>query len=328
MAVKATSSRPARPVLVLALLAAAGVLVLATLLWGMRGLALGGLAGWLLLLSLTVGAAVWLLIGALTGGRWLAAAAPVLAPLSGVTWLVALLGVLLVPLVPVLYPWWGQGAAPVAWFAPFSFAVRAVLVLVLWAAIGLLAPRALSPLVAGMLLTLHGLAVSVAGVDWVLALDPEFVSTAFGAHLGVLQLGLALALVALLLPRGGDIGGLMLACVLGVFYLGGMGYLVSWSGNLPHKAAWYLARQEGGGLALLWLSFAVGILGPFAVLLTARARRNALALRVAGVLMLAGGLLHLVWLVAPGNFGAATLIASVIVLGAGALWRIRGGGHA
>lgn len=322
MAAEASPLRPSRAVLLL--LTAAAVLVLAALFWGVRALALGWLAGWLFLLSLTVGAAVWLLIGALTGGRWCAAVAPALAPLSAMTWIVTLCGVLFVPAAPVLYPWWGQGAEPALWFAPTSFGLRAALVLVFWAGIGLLAPRGPSPVVAGILLTLHGLVVSVAGVDWVLSLDPEFVSTTFGAHLGVLQLALALALAAVVAPQGADVGGLMLACVLGVFYLGGMGYLVSWSGNLPHKAAWYLARQEGGGLAVMWLSFIVGILGPFAVLLVSRLRRSAAALRATGAMMLAGGLMHFVWLVAPGAFGAATLIAAAIAAGAAALAMMRG----
>lgn len=309
-----TDALPRFPAIaLLLLLAGAGAAALVGALWGLHALMLGWLAAWLWALSLAVGAAGWLLIGALTGGRWCAAAAPVLAPLAASTWIAALAGALLAVAGPMLYPWWGQDTAPTLWLAPGVFGLRSALVLGLWSVMGLLASRGVSPVVAAAILTLHGVAVTIAGADWILSLDPAFGSTAFGAHLGVVQLALALALLAVAAPQGGDIGGLMLACVLGVFYLAAMEYLVSWSGNLPHKAAWYLARQAGGG-ALLWLSFGLGILLPFAVLLRSRWRQSAAARRAVGAMMLAAGLVHFVWLVAPGHFAAAGLAALAIAM--------------
>lgn len=275
-------------------------------------LARGALAGWLFSVSVCTGASVWLLIGALTGGGWLARAAPVLGVLARWTLAVALGGVGLVPLAPLLFPWWQGAAEPTLWFDVPFFALRGVAVLILGSVLGFVAMRPLPPALAALALTLYALAVSVAGADWVLSLDPRFVSTAFGAHLAVLQLALALAAVAVLSGGDGDIGGLLLACVLGVFYLAAMEYVVSWTGNLPHKAAWYLARQNGWGVGWLWLSFLVGIAGPFAALLSSRIRHSAAALRVIGGAMLVGGLAHLVWLVAPeGGAVGAMAVATV-----------------
>lgn len=320
---------PLRASRALPLSGAALVIAAGTAMFSDAGaLALGWLAAWLFLISIPVGASVWLLIGSLTGGRWRAAVAPVLMPLSAATWAVALAGILFVAAGPVLYPWWTDEAQPALWFDPALFGARAALVLILWSLMGFLARRDLPPLAAGLLLVAHGFAVSVAGVDWVLSLDPAFVSTAFGAHLAVLQLALALAVAAMAgaADARGDIGGLMLACVLGVLYLGGMEFIVSWSGNLPHKAAWYLARQDAAGLTVMWLSFVIGILGPFCVLLLTRARRSAATLRPVGAAMLAGGALHVVWLTAAGRMAPAALIALALAIAVAALatiWRAR-----
>lgn len=315
----------------LALAAAVAVLVLALLFAQPRAIVLGVLSAWLFCLSVTVGGSVWLLIGALTGGRWLAVAGPGLIGLARMTWIVALFGALFIIAGRLLFPWWDQGGGAVQtlWLAPASFMARAACILVLWSVIGLLADR-LTPLWAALVLVAHGIAVSVAGVDWVLSLDPSFVSTAFGAQLAILQLTLALATVAILRPagKGSDIGALLLACILGVFYLAGMGFVVSWSGNLPDKAEWYLARQDGGGLALIWISFALGALAPFCLLLGSAVRSNPVMLRWVGAMIVVGGLLHLVWLSAPGAFAGAGSSAAAVAVGVGAAFLLlRGGIH-
>ncbi|WCR11047.1 hypothetical protein JHW45_01125 [Paracoccus stylophorae] len=316
------------PVWVWTLAASVAAILAGVLVLDAGALARGALTGWLFCLSVCTGAAVWLLIGSLTGGQWLALAAPVLTTLARWTWAVALCGVAFVAFGPVLFPWWQGGTEPALWFDTTFFALRGAGVLILWAVLGFVAARPLPPPVAALALTLHGLAVSVAGTDWVLSLDPGFVSTAFGAHLAVLQLALALAAVAALSGGNGDIGGLLLACVLGVFYLGAMEYVVSWSGNLPHKAAWYLARQDGWGLAWLWLSFLVGVALPFAALLSTRIRHDPAALRMIGSAMMVGGLAHLIWLVGPqgGMIGLMAVATTGAALSLAFL--IAGGRHA
>lgn len=322
---------PRWPVPLSVLAAAVTVFLVVALLTGAGTLALAWLVGWLFCLSITVGASVWLLIGSLTGGRWRHAAAPVLEPLSRSTWIVAVLGVPLISAAPLLYPWWAgaTGAGQALWLDPALFGLRALPILGLWSALGILAGRKTAPALASLGLILHGVAVSVASLDWLLSLDPSFVSTTFGAHLAIFQLGMAMAVVGFAGTggRAGDIGGLMLACVLGVFYLGAMEYLVSWSGNLPDKAHWYLARQQGAGAALLWLSFGLGVLGPFLVLLSSRARRSAATLRWVGASIFAGGALHLVWLAAPGHFAGVALMTLALIAAAVALIMITGGRH-
>jgi len=294
----------------LVLAAAAAAVVLALL--ASRALALGWLAGWLACLSATIGAAVWLLVACLTGGNWGDAAGPALRRLARATPLVALGGAGFVLAAPVVLPWWTGGEEPAGWLNPGFFALRTVVVLALWSGLAWLAARAPGKAAAALGLIVYGATVSVAGTDWVLSLDPDFDYTIIGAQLAVMQMTLAMAAALALDPprtAGTDLGSLLLAGVLGSFYLGAMGYVVSWSGNLPDKAAWYLARQEGAGTAVQLLSLLAGVLVPFGVLLVTRWRGSAAVLRVIGGCVLVGGLAQFVWLVAPGWMAGAGLVA-------------------
>ena len=158
--------------------------------------------------------------------------------------------------------------------------------------------------------------ISVAGLDWLLSLDPGFASTDFGAQMAITQIGCGFALAALmgLAPDDArarsDWSGLMLAALLGAFYLAAMQFLVSWSGDLPGKASWYLARNQGAGLRVAWAVFVLGAVLPFALLLPTAARRSRAVARVAGGLMLAGAWAHLVWIVTPITMAYGWAVAS------------------
>ena len=97
-------------------------------------------------------------------------------------------------------------------------------------------------------------------MDWLLSLDPDFRSSAFGMALGVMQMLAALGWARCwsrsrraIRGKAGDLARLMIAAALGAIYLGFAEYLVAWYGNLPHKAAWYLRRQ-----ALPWILLDAG----------------------------------------------------------------------
>lgn len=310
----------------------AAALALAIGLWSPAALAAGWLVAWISALSVAIGAAIWLLIGRLTGGAWLDAAGPGLRRFSRAVPFVALAGVLLPLAAPALYPWWGgyEGLKGEIYLAPWPFLLRALAILILWSGIGWLAPRPLPPVVAGLLLTLYGISVGFAGLDWILSRDPHFFSTAFGMLLAAMQLGMAMAAVAVAgLRRGvdtGAVGGLMLACALGAFYLSAMQFLVHWSGNLPFKAAWFVARSGPVGNAVIVAALLAGVVAPFALMIGSEARARAATLARAGGLMLAGGVLHLLWLAASGEMIATALAAfcaATLAAVAVALWRER-----
>lgn len=312
--------------LALAGLAAAALL----LLWGLREPA-PVLQGWLIAFAfwsgVAIGGLVLLLIHALTGGRWGEAIAPVLEPAVRTLPLFVLLFVPLALGLRHLYPWAVDPSVTSPSVArlylnPPAFWARSAIALVGWAVLSFPVFRR-RPLLAGLGLAFHGLAISLVAVDWLLSLDPSFTSSDFAAGVAIGQLLTALAWAALLRSPNAapeptaDLAGLLLACLLGTFYLGYMQYVVSWYGNLPEKAAWYLHRTQGlwGWLGLASLAFAVIL--PFLALLFRAVRRDPDRLRWVGAAILLGVLLRTVWLVAPSpSASLATVLALVAIGGA------------
>jgi hypothetical protein len=161
---------------------------------------------------------------------------------------------------------------------------------------------------------IYVLTLSLAGVDWIMSLDPHWYSTIYGLILvvgqGLAALSFSVAVLSLLAPREPmnrvlramhfhDLGKLMLALVMLWAYFSFSQFLIIWAGNLPEEIPYYLARLTGGwkylSLFLVFGHFAL----PFCLLLSAdlKKRPNLLA-RVAWFIV-AIRLYDIIWLVAP-----------------------------
>ena len=83
-----------------------------------------------------------------------------------------------------------------------------------------------------------------------MSLEAPFTSSSFGASVAISSLVGALALTALARadacgdPAVGDLGGLLLATILGITYIDFMAVLVIWYGDLPHEEIWFVARDR------------------------------------------------------------------------------------
>ena len=189
---------------------------------------------------------------------------------------------------------------------PF-FLIRSVVALGVLAGLALILPKEApaSVLVCGLGFLLYVPAVTVLTIDWAMSLSPEWSSTTFPFVLGIQAILQALALVVPLAARGldpatrNDLGGLLLALVLGTVYLAFMQYLVIWSGDLPAKVSWYAARGGGPWPALIVLALVVGGLVPFLLLLAKSWRSSAPVLEAAGACAFVGSLLHTAWMILP-----------------------------
>jgi hypothetical protein len=300
--------------------AAAGVGLVAWAIFAPREAAAGWLIGFLFWSQIPVGSLVLSMIHTLTGGRWGVVLRPVLAPATAaVPWLfVAAVPIFIA--VPALYPWAQHANAVKPDVAahylntPF-FIGRSLIALAVWSVLSLLIRRAGRRgglLTAGVGLLLYGVVLSSVAVDWFLSLEPPFVSSSFGASVGIMQLVTALAWATVLAPASegdpatGDIGGLLLAFVLGITYVDFMTFLVIWYGDLPRESFWFVARERLPWPALAGAWFVLGSVAPILALLLARVRNSHVALRLVGLSVLAGSLLYTTWLVAP-PFGAAVL---------------------
>jgi hypothetical protein len=264
--------------------------------WFVTGALLGGLAN------------VWL--HQLTGGAWgetirgpLLRAARWL-PLACILFLPVLLG------APLLYPWQHgvqEGAFRQMWLSPVFFTIRSVGYLLLWTLLAIVETRARtrSPLRAALCLVAFGFSVSLAAVDWIMSLQPEWYSSVFGWLAGTGQMLTGLALAVLLIDRGAarkrlpDLGNLLMMYVLTWAYLAYVQFLIIWAADLPHEIAWYLRRGAPGWQAVAWVLVVGHFAGPLCILLSRHAKTAPALMGVLAAALLAAHLLDCWWLVLP-----------------------------
>ncbi len=219
---------------------------------------------------------------------------------------------------------------PAAWMSPGFFITRAVVILVLLSLLALLfsrtpknGPRRRT---ASLGLFLHVCLMSLAAVDWVLALQPGLGSSAIGLLLIASQLGVGGCLAAFVVAVGTrgvllqpGLGTLLAALLAGWAFLHFIQFLVVWSANLPSEIVWYQARTPGFGGAVIWFAV-VAVAAGLAILPTGLARVPAVLATLAATLLV----MHLTetfWLVTPAFRGrfTLTLADALAALGLGGL---------
>jgi hypothetical protein len=161
----------------------------------------------------------------------------------------------------------------------------------------------------------YGLTLTVAAVDWVMSLEPEWYSTMYGVLYlaGQAVSGMSAALVAIFVLRRfapwsllvtagrlNDLGNLLLAFVMFWAYVAFFQYLIIWSGNLPEENVWYLHRSVGGWQYLAAGLMALHFAAPFLLLLSRRMKRHGANLARIAVLLLVMRYVDLYWLIVPG----------------------------
>lgn len=307
-----------------AALAAAGLVGLAVT--APRAVAGGWLTAFAFWSEVPIGSLVLLMIHRLTGGRWGKSLRPALQPAASLIPLLFALAIPIVLAITILYPWSAKvGAKPdvLTYYLnmPF-FVVRSVIALAGWSMLAVALPRVQGPagqVLSGVGLVFHGVVISLVSVDWILSTEPPFISSSFGASVAITQIVVALAFAAVLAPESaddpvrGDIGGLLLASVLGITYVNFMALLVIWYGDLPPKVSWFTER-----IRFPWLELGVGAfilcsLIPVVALLPGHLRNSRSALRLIGFCVLVGLTLYHVFLVVP-PFGNAALLPAALAI--------------
>jgi len=191
--------------------------------------------------------------------------------------------------------------------------------------------------VAGPGLILYGFTISFAAIDWIMSLDPSWISTIFGLLIliGEVLSAMCFAVVVerilfnykpmseMLKPDFvHDHGKWMLTFIMVWAYFSFSQWLIIWAGNLPAEISFYLKRLSGGwgsiGLFLALFHFAI----PFALLLSRPFKRNIRKLVWLAVWMLLMRYLDLFWIIEP-NFSktlTVTLADIVVPVAIGGIW--------
>jgi hypothetical protein len=191
--------------------------------------------------------------------------------------------------------------------------------------------------VSGPGLILYGFTISFAAIDWIMSLDPSWISTIFGLIIliGEVLSAMCFAVVVerilvdykpmsqMLKPDFvHDHGKWMLAFIMVWAYFNFSQWLIIWAGNLPSEITFYLKRLSGGwgyvGLTLVLFHFAI----PFAVLLSRPFKRNIRKLVWVAVLLLLMGYVDLFWIIEPNfsNTLVLTLADVVVPIAIGGIW--------
>lgn len=324
----------------------------------------GYLLALMIWLGVTLGSMAILMIRHLTGGGW----GMVIRRILGAAMrCIPLMTVLFIPLLfglPKLYPW----ARPLdaiadqqlrehlqditkSYLSVSGFIIRAVIYFAIWNLLSFLLSRwsreqnqpnapdnsKRFKAVSGPGLILYAFTISFAVIDWVMSIDPSWISTIYGL---ILLIGEVLAAMcfAVVVERilveykpmsdwlkpdyVHDHGKWMLTFIMLWAYFSFSQWLIIWAGNLPDEITWYVKRLHGGwetiGLALVLFHFVV----PFVMLLSRPFKRNIRKLVWVAIGLLIMRYVDLFWIIEP-NFSSTlhlTWADVVVPVGMGGLW--------
>ena len=191
--------------------------------------------------------------------------------------------------------------------------------------------------VSGPGLILYGFTISFAAIDWVMSLDPSWISTIFGLIIliGEVLSAMCFAVVVerilfnykpmsemLKADFVHDHGKWMLTFIMVWAYFSFSQWLIIWAGNLPAEITFYLKRLSGGwgsiGLILVLFHFAI----PFALLLSRPFKRDIRKLVWLAVWLMLMRYLDLFWIIEP-NFSktlSVTLADVIVPVAIGGIW--------
>src|ERR1700675_6004 len=322
------------------------------------------LLGYMDWLGVTLGSMAILMIRHLTGGGWgmvirrILGAAMRCLPLMAVLFIPILFG------LPKLYVW-PRPLDSIAdkhlrehlqeltktYLNVHGFIIRAAIYLAIWNLLSFLLTKWSreqdSPpsrdnsnrfkAVSGPGLILYAFTISFAAIDWVMSIDPSWISTIYGLLIliGELLSAMCFAVVVerilvnykpmseLLKPDFvHDHGKWMLTFIMVWAYFSFSQWLIIWAGNLPSEITFYLKRLSGGwgsiGLILVLFHFAI----PFATLLSRPFKRNIRKLVWVAVWLMMMRYLDLFWIIEP-NFSktlTVTIADIAVPIAIGGIW--------
>jgi hypothetical protein len=322
------------------------------------------LLGYMAWLGVTLGSMAILMIRHLTGGGWGMVIRRILGAAMRCLPLMALLFVPILFGLPRLYVW----ARPLdsiadkhfrehlqditrTYLTVHGFILRAAIYLAIWNLLSFLLTKwsreqdnpplrdnsSRFKAVSGPGLILYAFTISFAAIDWIMSIDPSWISTIYGLLIliGELLSAMCFAVVVerilvnykpmseLLKPNFvHDHGKWMLTFTMVWAYFSFSQWLIIWAGNLPEEITWYMRRLNGGwgfvGLFLVVFQFAV----PFVFLLSRPFKQDVRRLVWLAVWIMLMRYLDLFWIIEPNFAKTFSLTAADIAVpvAMGGIW--------
>jgi len=324
----------------------------------------GYLVSYMAWLGVTLGSMAILMLRHMTGGGWGMVIRRIMGAAMRCIWL---MGALFLPIgfmMPRLYMW----ARPLdqiqdkhlrehleqitqTYLTPSGFWIRAAIYFAIWFFLIYFLTKwsaeqdqppvrdtsAKFKVLAGPGLILYGFTISFAAIDWVMSIDPSWISTIYGL-LFLAGQGLSAMCFAVVIERMlfrykpmsellkpdfvHDHGKLMLTFIMVWAYFSFSQWLIIWAGNLPEEITWYMKRLHGGwggvGLFLVIFHFAV----PFILLLSRPFKRDVTRLVWLAVWLMLMRWLDILWHIEPQFSSTFTITWAdvAIPIAMGGLW--------
>ncbi|HEY3802375.1 MAG TPA: hypothetical protein VGL61_07195 [Kofleriaceae bacterium] len=301
------------------------------------------LTAWAFAMSIALGALVFLMTGYAMGAKWTALYERSAAAIVGTLPVLAILFVPIVIWAPSLYPWLhappadleiaARAAHRAAWLNLPFWTIRAAIFLAFWVIAGELMRRRPSPATACVLFMPLGLTVTFAAFDWLMSLEPDWISTVYGLIYFAGGFVAALALIAVVSRGTAAATGALSRLIHGflIFWLYvefAQGFII-WIANKPDEVPWYVLRGNGGWGEILAILALGAFVVPFFAFLPRNISRDPRWAAAVGVWIVCLHYLNMAWLVMPALHAAPELhwvdvAAPAAVLGlaaAVAIWR-------
>ena len=329
----------------------------------------GYLLGYMDWLGIALGSMAIVMIRHLTGGGW----GTVIRRILGAAMrTLPILAILFIPIIIAvlqgqMYPWLKPLDATTdphirehlhknefikgAYLNSTGFIIRAIIYIAIWNLLSFLlslwskqTDRPNAPdntdkfkAVAGPGLILYGFTISFAAIDWIMSLDPSWISTIYGLIIliGEVLAAMCFAIVVerilvdyqpmsvMLRPDFvHDHGKWTLAFIMVWAYFNFSQWLIVWAGNLPTEITFYLKRiNHGWGWVAVFLAFFHFVV-PFVILLSRPFKRNIRKLVWLAIWLLCMRYVDLFWNIEPNfstNF-SVTIADIVVPIAIGSIW--------
>ncbi|HEV8537892.1 MAG TPA: hypothetical protein VGR15_03115 [Bacteroidota bacterium] len=190
----------------------------------------------------------------------------------------------------------------------------------------------------GPALAIFVVTVTLASVDWMMSLEPEWYSTIYGMLMivGAVLTTLAFAIIGIRLLSGQKViseilttrhihhlGNLLMAFTILWAYMAFSQFLIIWAGNLPEDNMWHLKRL-GTGWNIIALFLLIGhFFVPFFLLLSRRRKRLIKNLSYVAMGILVMRFVDLFWVIVPafsGNTVRLHWLDLVAPIAIGGIW--------
>ena len=295
------------------------------------------LLGYMAWLGLSLGSMAFLMLGHLTGGDWGQAVRRIFEAATRTVPLMILLFVPVILGMHHLYTW--MRPEDIArdkhlqditrtYLTPGGFILRAAIYFSIWLILATLlsrwsAEQDIPPerdtssrfrALSGPGLVLYGFTLAFASIDWIMSLNPHWISTIYGL---IFLAGQCLSSICFVVVVSAilhhykpmseylkpnhihDYGNLMLTLVMLWAYFAFSQWLIIWAGNLPEEIIWFTRRLHGGwqyvGLLLALFHFVV----PFLFLLARGFKRRLQDLVWLAVFLMLMRFVDLFWYIEP-----------------------------